>query len=598
MTVSADIKTECSVPFIRTVESAEVFITHALSADMIAIDTETTGITGIKDGRDYAIGVSLAFRIEPLGILTCYFPLRHIQDNLPLRAMLPRLQLVLRSVPLVFHNRKFDLHSLASLGLDVNDFHSQQYDTMMETQLVNEEWYSKSLDSLSKMLFNEAKAPHLALFANTFGWAETPPNLMGPYAQRDAELTLKLHELLWPKLEEQELTHLWPVESSFIKALFDMERIGLGINADFCNQKVKQGTQRMAAIKDELGFNPSSHLDLRKFFFEDLELPVLQRSEKGDNKPSLNKKVLEEYDILLQATNTTSARLVLEFRGWQKAVSSLYDPILRLVSPDGRIRTNFNQHGTVTGRLSSNGPNLQQIPRTSGHVWNGDAKRAFCPGSGYEDYELIGYDYSQLELRLATAYGGDKWLRDIFNADERDVFTEMSERLNVDRYVAKTQTYGTLYGAGLEKIAATLGKSVGDTEGPYREFIESISGIKSAATRATRLAKQRGYVRYWTGRRRHFRDRDGDSFKAFNSILQGGAAELVKRAQLRCRDLESDDAKIVLQVHDELVWLIRKGTRHIIEPEIIKQMTSWTEFGVKLTVSQPTKTWNGNVLCT
>ena len=559
------------------------------AAEVIAVDTETTGFN-VKDGRDYLMGISVAYRLGALGIMSAYFPFRHCQDNLPME-WLPDLKMVLERDALVFHNLKFDLHSLATVGVVPR---GKVYDTLNMAHMVNEEWPSKSLDWLSRKLLGDSKTKDkVSGWTEAFGWASVPPGLMAPYAQQDAELTLRLFEELWPRMREQELHVLWPRERRFTRLLTDIERRAVKVDLDFCRRMQSRGEERMQDIADELGFNPSSPIELGEFLIERCGLPVIKTGKPTkkwpDGRPSFDKKVMEEYDEQLERMDSPAAIRILEFRGWQKAVSSLYAPLQELVSPDNRVRCNFKQHGTVTGRLSCSDPNLQQIPRKSDKPWNGQAKRAFTTDEGWE---LYGYDYSQLELRLAAAYGRENWLLDIFMDDESDVFTEWSQQIGVDRNVVKTYTYATLYGAGLAKVAATLGRPVGEVEATYRRFKDSISGIGHVSQRATQRAEARGFVKLWTGRRRHFAYRE-DCFKAFNSLLQGGGAEVVKSAMISIDDdprIDKDECRIVLQVHDEIVFEMREGVRAKYEPIITQHMTNFPEFGVRFKVEG--KVWN------
>ena len=572
--------------------SVDKHLSAMLDADLIAVDTETTGIDRIKDGRDSLIGISVAYRIGDLGIFSGYFPFYHQVErgNLDPK-ILARLCDVLSRKPLVWHHRKFDRHSLESVGIDSKRVMRQrQFDCMIEAQMVNEEWPSKELDWLSKTLLkDEKKGDAVKRWAEIYGWGTVPIEMMDPYARQDAELPLRLHnDVLWGRLQSQELDSLWDVESQFTDTLYNMEREGVGVDTDFAERKLHKGRARMGDIAEQLGFDPTP-TNLRHLFFEELKFPVLEYTEKGN--PSLNKRVMEEYDVLLSASDNPTAQLVLEYRGWQTACGLLYEPTLRLLSPDGRIRTNYKQHGTVTSRLSSSGPNMQQNPRKSEKEWNGDSRTMF--NTGCDCCDLWGFDYSQLEFRLGTAYGGDKWLIDTFNDPSADVFNTMSERIMVPRQTCKTFTYGNIYGAGLEKIAYTLNRKPTDIEDLYANFLGSIPGIRGASNRATHLAKQRKFVRYWTGRRRHFAW-DDKYYKAFNSILQGGAAELVKYAMLSCREVEDlsehGDCRMVLQVHDEIVFRIRKGMIDKYRPEIEKRMTNFPDFGVKLAVEG--KVWN------
>jgi DNA polymerase-1 len=573
--------------------SVDRHLNAVMEADIVAVDTETTGLDGIKDGRDYFTGISIAYRLGALGILTAYFPFNHEGSGNLDKRYLTRIVSTLSNKPLIWHHRKFDSHSVRTAGIDPAELmRKRQFDVMMEAQLLNENWPSKELDWLSKVVLKEGKgeeADEAAKWGNVFGWGTVPIDIMEKRARIDTDRTLRLHEALWPKLEEEGLDQLWDAESAFTDVLRKMESEGVGVRTDFAEAKLRQGRARMGDIEEQLDLKPTN-ANIAPILFDELGFPVLEQSEKT-GKPSLNKKVMEEYDLMLQASGNPLAQLVLEYRGWQTACGLLYEPTLRLLSPDGRIRTNYKQHGPVTSRLSSAGPNMQQIPRKGTKEWNGDAKTMFT--AGCDCCELWGFDYSQLEFRLSAAYGGEPWLIEAFNDPDADVFTSMSERIGAPRQVCKTFTYANLYGAGLEKIAYTLGKKPHEIEDLYANFIDSISHIKSASRRATRLAEQRKYVRYWTGRRRHFGWDDG-YHKAFNSLLQGGAAELVKHAMLSCREVEDNsqhgDCRMVLQVHDEIVFRIRKGTINKYRPEIIKRMTGFPQFGIPLAVEG--KVWN------
>lgn len=559
------------------------------ASDICAVDTETTGF-GVKDGHDFLMGISVAYRMGAFGLMSAYFPFRHESDNLPMEWS-KDLFSALEHHPLVFHNLKFDLHSLATIGFVPQ---GKLFDTLNMAHMVNEEWPSKSLDWLSRKLLGDGKTKdRVQGWTEGFGWASVPPGLMAPYAEKDAELTLRLFECLWPQMQEQELHTLWPTERRWARLLVDMEQRGVEVDLEFCGYMERRGEERMQDIKDELGFDPGRPTELGYYLLDVLGLPVLKRgkatAKEPLGRPSFDKNVIAEYETFLNVMDNTAARLILEYRGWQKAVTSLYRPIQDMVGIDDRVRCNFKQHGTVTGRISCSEPNLQQIPKRTDKPWNGSAKRAFRSSEGWE---LYGYDYAQLELRLAAAYGREQWLIDIFADDDKDVFNEWASAVGAERQVIKTYTYATLYGAGLGKIAETLGRTESEVEETYRRFKESISGIGIVSQRATQRAQTRGFVKLWTGRRRHFAYRE-DCHKAFNSLLQGGGAEIVKRAMLAIDDdprINKEECRIVLQVHDEIVFEMKEGCREKYEPFIIQHMTNFPDFGVHFKVEG--KAWN------
>jgi DNA polymerase-1 len=556
-------------------------------AEVIAVDTETTGLE-VKDGTDYLMGISVAYYLGSLGIMSAYFPFRHQGENLS-TDLVHRLRPILESKPLVFHNLPFDIPSLATIGIYPTEA-QRLFCTQQIAHMVNEEWFSKKLDALSKNLLNDQKdSTEVDKWKHAFGWPTIPADLMDPYARHDAELTLRLFaEILWLEFRAQDLTDLWPRELAFLSLLIRIMGRGILVDQDFASMKISTGEQIMQDIVDELGYEPTP-TNLYKLFFEELKLPVLSLTPGG--KPCLDKKNMEQYDEILAHSDDKRARLVLEFRGWQKAVSSLYRPSLDLLSPDGRIRANFKAHGTKTGRLSCEKPNLQQIPRTSTHVWNGDAKRTFVPMEGHK---LLEFDYSQLEFRLAAAYGQVESLLEIFEKNADPFIPTAIEVFGGPefRQDAKTLTYSILYGAGQRRVSFALGISESRASDVIGRFRDLYPGIYSASSKATKLAATRGYVRYWTGRRRHFQNPEY-AYKAFNSILQGGAAELVKDAMLRVDDqVCNEDCRMVLTVHDSIVIEVREEIVEQVTPKIIALMVDFPQFGVPFNVA--VKEWGAH----
>lgn len=577
-------------------EAFKSHISHMLEADLIAVDTETTGIDGIVTGVDYLRGISVAYRANG-NIIAAYFPFRHEEDNY---GTTEKIALVhcLKSRPLIFHNRKFDLHSLHTFGINLDTMENVQYDTTIEFHMWNEELPNKSLDYLGKMFVGEGKNKlGLEAVVSQFGWGNVPAWAMNEYAMQDAIVTLKLHEFVWPKLISEDLDGLWKYEQGLCNILYRMEQDGIRIDPDFIAGKIQEAESRCADIESVLSFNPRSNKQLGEFFIDELHLPVVKYTPGG--KPSFDKEAMVEYDELLQdgISDNPLARLVAEYRGWSTFNSLFASPMLSYRDARDFIHTDYRQSGPVTGRLSSSHPNLQQIPRQSEQEWNGNAKSAFLADN--DEQELIGYDYSQVEFRLAVSYGGDASLLEIFNDPSRDIFQEIAETTGLHRQTVKHSTYCMLYGGGLEKAAATIAKFEGlsssDPESAreyYERFKATMPGVMAASRRATNLAESRGFVRLWTGRRRHFKY---DYYRAFNSILQGGGAELIKRAQIRLQDIESPDCRMVLQVHDEIVFKITKGMREKYDPLIIEAMTGWPVFdAIPIKFKVEGKVWNGS----
>jgi DNA polymerase-1 len=333
---------------------------------------------------------------------------------------------------------------------------------------------------------------------------------------------------------------LWEIESDFIRLMSRIKERGVKIDVPFSRAKAIEGTRILNQIQGKLGWNPGSPQQLGKYLIDDLGLPVLKETPNG--QPSFDKAALEEYEIYLSATGDETAKRVLEYRGWQKTVSSNYQAYLDLMDENEILHPNYKVHGTRTARLSCEKPNLQQIPRSNPKPWNGDVKKAFIvrqPGLFH-----YSFDFKQVEFRLAAAYAKELELLEIFNSGA-DIFTEMSGRLGRPRHDIKTFTYATLYGAGKGKIALILKKPKDEADDLYDEFHGTWPGFKSISKKAADLAASDGYIDYWTGRRRHLRKAEAN--KAFNSIIQGGAFEIVKR-----RMLQLAQEPIVLQVHDSI----------------------------------------------
>ena len=351
---------------------------------------------------------------------------------------------------------------------------------------------------------------------------------------------------------------LWETEADFIRLMARIKERGIKVDSAFSRKKVIEGTRILNKTRSELGWNPGSPDQLGKYLIDDLGLPILKRTPGG--KASFDKEALEEYEVYLEATGDTTAQKVLTYRGWSKTVSSNFQAYLDLKDENEILHPNYKVHGTVTGRMSCEKPNLQQIPRESIKPWNGDVKKAFITREENHFLDLWRkeqikrsisgrtrlrtFDFKQVEFRLAAAYAHEKELLEILNSGA-DIFTEMALRLGRPRYQIKTFVYATLYGAGKKKIALVLKMPQSEADEFYEEYHGTWPGFRRMSDRATELARNDGYIEYWSGRRRHLHR--SEARLAWNSILQGGAFEIVKR-----RMLELKEEPIVLQVHDSI----------------------------------------------
>lgn len=365
---------------------------------------------------------------------------------------------------------------------------------------------------------------------------------------------------------------LWETESEFIRLMASVKQRGIKIDSAFSRRKAIEGTRRLNAIRSDLGWNPGSTLQLGAYLIDDLGLPVVKKTPNG--KPSFDKAALEEYEQYLEPLGNPTAQKVLEYRGWQKTVSSNYQAYLDLMDENEILHPNYKVHGTRTARLSCEKPNLQQIPRSNPKPWNGDVKKAFIVREdGLFHYS---FDFKQVEFRLAAAYAGEKELLEIFNSGA-DIFTELSKRLGRPRHQIKTFVYSTLYGAGKAKVALVLGMSRYESDEFYEEYHGTWPGFRRITNQATQVAKNDGYIEYWTGRRRHLHK--NDAHKAFNSLVQGGAFEIIKR-----RMVELKEEPIVLQVHDSITCEADNSYDTDRIKRVMEAVPESNQFGVKFEV--------------
>jgi DNA polymerase I len=480
---------------------------------------------------------------------------------------------------LVFHNSKGDLDFGDNLG--INLVGNTSYCTMRMAHLIREEYpFRKSLDVCYKHYCKgKGKTP---LDFTSIGWGNVPSESMYEYAANDASITLDLFNVLKPLFDAEQLEEVWQSKREVINIYRKMESRGVKIDTDLCKQMYELGTDEMADLARTLGVNPASPLGLKKILIDELRLPIVKRTPTG--RPCFDKESMQHYDRLLEHSTDATALLILAYRGWQKSTSSNYGPYLSLLSPDGRLRPNYKLHGTKTGRASCEKPNLQQIPKVSNKPWNGKMKNAFIPKDGYT---LIEFDYSQLELRLATAYAQEKTLMDVFHQG-RDIFTEMSEELGMSRNDTKTLVYTIQYGGGLRRISTVFGVSESRASELREGFFQAYSGFRVATKTASGRAKSKGKVKLWSGRYRHFEYPAEQSHKAFNAVIQGGAADIVDHSQRRiiARSLDvRDECEMLLQVHDSLVFEIRTDLLNTYVPEIKEAMEQVEpDFGVKFAV--------------
>jgi DNA polymerase-1 len=520
----------------------------------VAVDTETTGLNCVG-GKDHCIGISIAAVINGKPV-SAYYPLWHeVGENIS-QETFDKLKYVLEMPErqFIFANVQFDVLALESIGIEVSD--NQFWDILTMANMVDEnDPIQKSLAQLSiRYLGEQGKidTPEISKEKKT-GWRNTTPEMISDYAIADAVTTWRIWDRLVHHAEWYAIPlDVWDEKQKLIRVLMHMRRRGIKIDQQLAQNMVQVGEARIEEIKAELGVNPASNKDMHYLLVETLGLPVVKKSKKT-GKPSFDKFAMEEYEVLLEQIDSPVANLIKEFRGWSKAISASYKPYLELVDSDGRLRCSYKTHGTVSGRLSCAEPNLQQVPKQSDKPWNGQVKACFIPKDGYT---LVEFDYSQLELRLGTAYAGEEALKAVFN-EGRDIFDEMSAQLGMTRQDTKTLVYSMQYGAGEKRIMAAFGVDQPRAKELRENYFRTYPRFKNLSDVATSRAEENGKVRIWSGRFRHFPN-PKESYKALNSIIQGGAADIVERVMVRAfEQIDNPECRLLLQVHDSLVWEIK-----------------------------------------
>lgn len=545
-------------------------------ADIVTVDIE---------GVSRMLGFSVCFDGLQDGF---YLPFTHIEDeghhNLT-PAQQEKIFATLRTrEALVFHNAVHDLRGLARHGFD---YRGKFYDTMLMQHWINEELRNYKLDNVSKVHGFEGKnmPPVMSFIIETEGWDNVPVGPMMIYGGTDAFITHGVFRKLLPQFQAEGFDgSLWATEQRFIRDVMGpMIDLGIKIDLEFCIREYLKGTAIMKDCKAELGMNPASNKDMQKLLIEELGLPVLAHTSScvkckkrmpvasHEGTPSFNKTAMEEYDLLLANKDDHRARTILRYRGWQKATSSNYKPYMDLCDSEAILHPGYKLHGTRTGRLSCEAPNLQQIPKSSDKEWNGLLDQAFVARDGFTLYK---FDYSQLQFRMTCAYANQTDLLEIFNAvPERDIFTEMAKDLGWERQDVKTLVYLTLFGGGANRASVVFGITLAQGKALVEEFHSKYPGIRRVSNQAQHAASKLKYVEYWTGRRRHFFPGGAPTYRAFNAVIQGGEAEIMKRTMIRLQDEVCDDnCRMVLQIHDAIAFEIKDGLENDYLPRIQKVM--------------------------
>lgn len=575
-------------------------------AELISVDTETSGLDPHTGAR--LAGISFYYRGDHAVLgevgFSHYFPFRHSpgetlldqSENLPEEWLHEYIKPILErtDVTWIGQGRKFDWSMFRADGIEVT---APFYDTLIMGSMVNENMSHRIEDMVDSILGWNTKpqsAMIRALSRKLGGHHKIPPRTMAPYAEQDVKSAFYLYEHFKEDLEQQEMWDLWEREMNFSQMLLKMEWRGIKIDRALANRLSSQATARMRQIEDTLGFDPMKPSVLAHKLYaappEGLGLPILERNkdtndEFPDGIPKMDEKTLSTYD-------DETSNLVLEYRGLVKANSTWYEGFVKKLDSNDRLHPIYNwredahgsksaktRYGTKTTRLSAS-PNIQQLPRDP----TVQVRKMLIPASGYE---LWSFDYDQVELRLAAVYAQEERLLDAFRRGD-DIHRTTGDLLGLDRSGGKTCNFAIIYGAGAERLSISLGITLEAAESILKHIRHVYPGLARVSREAVSAARERGWVRLWTGRRCHIVDAY-DASKAFNKLIQGGAAELMRDTMLKFYTDQEDWAyHIVAQVHDDLIFEIKKELVKELVPTI-KSVMEWPgeveEFTIPFTVS-------------
>lgn len=574
------------------------------AAPLFSFDTETTSLDYME-----ARVVGVSFAIEPGK--AAYVPFGHDYLGAPVQlteaVVLGKLKPLLEDPARlkVGQNLKYDRNVLLNHGIELQGI---AYDTMLESYVLNSTASRHDMDSLARRYLNVETISFEDIAGKgvkqlTFNQIELEQ--AAPYAAEDADITLRLHQALWGKLSaEPGLAKVFSeIELPLLPVLARMERLGTTIEPKLLHQQSQEIEVRLAELEKQAHelagqeFNLSSPKQLGEILFTKLGLPIIKKTPKG--APSTAEEVLAEL-----AETYELPQLLMEHRGLAKLKSTYTDKLPLMIKPQtGRVHTSYHQAVAATGRLSSTDPNLQNIP-----VRNEQGRRirqAFIPCAGYK---LVAADYSQIELRIMAHLSGDKGLltafaegKDIHKATAAEVFGVALDAVTSDmRRSAKAINFGLIYGMSAFGLAKQLGIGRAEAQKYMDLYFERYPGVLEYMERTRQQADVQGYVETLFGRRLYLPDiksrnaglRKAAERAAINAPMQGTAADIIKRAMINVdgwiRGIEDESIRMLMQVHDELVFEIREEKLEEYIALIKEKMSGAAELDVPLVVEAGT----------
>ncbi len=559
---------------IFTEEQLDRWLKQLAAAELIAFDTETTSLDYMQAE---IVGVSFAVDTGK----AAYVPLAHnyvgAPQQLDREATLEKLRPLLEdpNKAKLGQNLKYDMSVLANHGIALRGI---RHDSMLESYVLDSTATRHDMDSLALKYLGHSTIHYEDVAGKgvkQIPFSQVAIEQAGPYAAEDADITLRLHQHLWPQLQAlPPLQKLYEeLEMPLVPVLSRMERTGVAVDVAMLKKQSGELAVRIKELEERAysaagqPFNLSSPKQIQEILFDKLGIPVLRKTPTG--QPSTGEDVLEEL-----AEEHLLPRIILDYRGMSKLKSTYTDRLPEQIDPrTGRVHTSYHQAVAATGRLSSSDPNLQNIPVRSEEGRR--IRQAFIAPSGYK---LLAADYSQIELRIMAHLSGDTALlrafaegRDIHSATAAEVFGTALDQVSADqRRAAKAINFGLIYGMSAFGLARQLDIERGAAQQYVDLYFQRYPSVKAFMDETRELARRQGYVETVFGRRLYLPEinsRNGQRRQyaertAINAPMQGTAADIIKRAMLTLDhwiETGGVDVKMVMQVHDELVFEVAEA---------------------------------------
>jgi len=581
-----------------TPEAFDRWLASLKDAPLIAFDTETTGLDPML-----ADIVGLSLSIEPGK--ACYVPLSHDYPGAPVQLDRDTVLAALKPIfedasrPKLGQHAKYDMNILSRYGIVVQGL---KHDSMLESYVWNATATRHDMDSLAQKYlgYETIKYEQVAgKGAKQISFSQVDLDSANRYAAEDADITLRLHHALWPRLESvPALRKVYEdIEIPLVPVLAGMEQRGVLIDVNQLRLQSQQLGKRMIELQQQAyqvaghEFSLDSPKQLQAVLFDELQLQVKVKTPTG--QPSTNEEALEAI-----ADTHELPRIILDYRGLAKLRSTYTDKLAGNVNPHtGRVHTSYHQGAVATGRVSSSDPNLQNIP-----VRTEEGRRIRQAFVAPEGWSILAADYSQIELRIMAHLSGDEGLLrafqeggDVHRATAAEVFGVTPEEVSTNqRRAAKAINFGLMYGMSAFGLARQLGVDRGEASDYMARYFTRYPGVHAFMEATREQAHRDGYVETIFGRRLYLENltarnqalRAGAERAAVNAPMQGSAADIIKRAMISVAGWlkTRDDAHMLMQVHDELVFEVRKDSVEEIRREVVARMSGAAELRVPLLV--------------